>query len=623
MGWAQWDAEEGGWSLPAYAGAEYLEGWFEKMVGTHGDDVVWVAKNCKLDMMIMKLIFGITPKYVIDVEDLTRYYNARMSHRLGDVAMMIGDKPKGKTVQFKGKRLQDILDDETLYSAHVEYTQTDIELQCKAFDWFLPHLDCPTEELNLARLTHQMYLNPRFAFDDKLAEECIAKMGVQLEADMGRYSKKLLGSTIDFAQKLRDLLPPWDKLPVKTGKPGDKLKAITGEGKILALSKKDQGCKWLQVHPIKAVRDFIRGRLSIKSWPTHIKRFKTLRAQARALDGWIWIPLKFCGAHTHRWSGTQGINPQNMAKLGNTAASKILGLVRHLFCAPEGEELVICDSSGIEARCLAWMAGQKDLVELFIAGGDVYSSFAGSIFGTKVFKWRDQIEEYVGHKDKVKGQRDFGKQGILGGGYGMGGSPTFYNRCLEDDDLLPRFESGEYDEKFCISVIDTYRKKYTKITGFWNKVERNFVSAFRYKEIRKLIIPGTMLCLEFISEGGTVFIKLPSGRRIRYSDVRVTSKGRITCSGVNTRSKLYGGKLTENIIQSFCRDLICYWMLRCDEEGLPVLLTVHDEIVSIADKGMPALVALMRLANIMCEVPPWAQGMPIDVEGEMTFHYKK
>jgi len=622
MGWAEWDASEGGWSQPAYVGAAYLDLWFANMQKKHADNVVWVAKNCKFDMMILKLIFGIVPKYVIDVEDLTRYYNARMSHRLGDVALMIGDKPKGKTVQFKGKSLQDILDDETLYSAHVTYTKTDIELQCKAFDWFFPHLDCPGEELRIANMTHQMYLNPRFEFDEELAIECIDKMSTQLDADMCGYTRKLLGSTIDFAQKLRNLLPPWDKLPVKEGKPGDKLKAITGEGKILALSKKDQGCKWLKVHPFKAVRDLINGRLSIKSWPTHIKRFKTLIAQAKAMGGWIWIPLKYCGAHTHRWSGTQGVNPQNMAKIGKTTASKILGLVRHLFRAPDGEELVICDSAQIEARCLAWMAGETKLIELFACGGDVYSSFAESLFGTKVFKWHDEKEEYPGQKDKVKGQRDFGKQGILGGGYGMG-HVTFHDRCLEDDDLLPRFESGEYNAVFCETVINTYRGQYKNIKAFWTKVERNFVSAWRYKETRKLLIPGTTLCLEFIGEGTTVFIKLPSGRRIRYSDVRVTRKGTISCSGVNTRSKLYGGKLTENIIQSFCRDLICYWMLRCEEEGLPVLLTVHDEIVSIADRSIPALVTLMRLTNIMCEVPPWAKGMPIDVEGETASHYKK
>jgi hypothetical protein len=622
VSWSECDGRH--WEPPVFIWAEQLPEFMEYLVGECGlDNITFVAQNGMFDFMIMKLKFGVVPKYTIDTADLTRYYDARMSHRLADVALMVGDKPKGKTVQFKGLHLADILSDPEKTTALIEYTKTDIELQCNVYDWFLPHMDVPHEELNLARLTHDMYLNCRFEFDDALAVELLRNSETQMKEDMGDYTGAMLRSPIQFASRLRSMLPPWEVLPTKSGKPGAKLAAITGKGRILAVSKQDQGLKQMMVHPVRCVRDLMRAKSAAGSWPTHMKRFETLRAQAKAFGGMIWVPLLFCGAHTHRWSGTQGINPQNMAKLGKTGKSKVLGLVRHLFRAPAGEELIICDSAQIEARGLAWMAGEIGLLKQFAAGGDVYSDFASDLFQSKVFKWYDQEEEYPGHKDKVKGQRDFGKVGILAGGYGMG-NVTLYDRCMTNDELLPRFESGEYSAGTCADVIDTYRAKFKNIVGFWTKVERSFVRAFRYKETVKRLIPGTIQCLEFIGAGSTVFIKLPSGRRIRYSKVAIAYDGEITCRGSNgERSKLYGGKLTENIIQSFCRDLICYWILRCDEESLPVLLTVHDEIVSIALKGIPALVALMRVTNIMCEVPDWARGMPVDTEGCICQHYKK
>jgi len=610
-GMAWWHPADG-WSTPSYYQASELA----IISKQDNDNVVWVAKNCKFDMMILKLVFGITPKYVIDIEDLTRYYDARMEQSLGKVADMIGAPPKGQTVQFKGKHLEDIHATSELWLAHIKYTKRDIETQCVVFDYFFPYLDVPGEELVIANMTHQMYLDPKFVFDHDLAIDTILAMSEQRELDIGDYSAEMLRSGIEFAKKLRSMLPPWQKLPLKKGKPSKNMLPITGDGKILACSKKDQGCKWLQVHPVRLVRELIKARMAEKSWPLHIKRFQVLVDQAKALGGLIWIPLKYCGAHTHRWSGTQGINPQNMAKLGKTAASKLLGLVRHLFRAPKGQVLLIADSAQIEARGLAWMAGEKELVHLFATGGDVYSSFAESLFGTPVFKWRDQKEEYKGHKDKVKGQRDFGKGGILGGGYGMG-DERFHGTCLENDELLPRFESGEYDAAFCKKVINTYRNKYKKIVKFWSLVEGKFTSVTRYGGVKKLLIPGTMLCLEFTRDGTTTFIKLPSGRRLRYRNAVCTP------SGLKYRhGKLWGGTLTENIIQSFCRDLICFWMLRCKEEGLPVLLTVHDEIVSMSlvECGAAKLALLMA---VMREVPKWAKGMPIDVEGETSEHYKK
>ena len=162
--------------------------------------------------------------------------------------------------------------------------------------------------------------------------------------------------------------------------------------------------------------------------------------------------------------------------------------MRSLLSTPDGSILGIADSAQIEARILAWLAGQTDLVEGFAKGEDIYSVFASDLFQCFVYKALDDDPPLIKAFMKIK--RGFGKDAILGCGYGMG-AKKFYDRCIANENLRPLFDSGEYDYVFIDKLIKTYRSTYAKIPEFWQSVEKAFKWVIKYPH-------------EVCSYGGTV-----------------------------------------------------------------------------------------------------------------------
>ena len=283
-------------------------------------------------------------------------------------------------------------------------------------------------------------------------------------------------------------------------------------------------------------------------------------------------------------------------------------LIRTAFVAPEGKTFHVCDFSAIEARVIAWLAGEKWVLDVFRDGGDVYCATASQMFGVPV--------EKHGRNAHL---RQKGKIAVLALGYGggvsaleaMGGS---------------RMGLTEEEEK---DIVQKWRRSNPKIVSLWDRVERAAVNALRSgREIT--VNRGITIAKQW----GCLTVRLPSGRTLVYPRARVgfeTGDGWrgdhevIEYEGVNqtTRkwqmTRTYGGKLTENIVQAIARDILGEVILKAEQWNLDVVFHVHDEIIVEADRGTP----LELVESLFDEEIEWARGLPLKGAGYTTPYYKK
>lgn len=356
-------------------------------------------------------------------------------------------------------------------------------------------------------------------------------------------------------------------------------------------------------------------------------------------------------AHTGRWSGC-GVQPHNLPRPHQdlkaldplvdpvhdleqfrqalpptvSLADAVSALIRPCFRAAPKKVLVIADFASIEARGVAWCANESTLLELFAQGGDAYCDLAAKIFGRPVTK-------------AMKGERGVGKEAVLGCGYGMG-PVRFAKTCQSRGiDLGAASITAE-------AVVESYRDAYPAIAGvavgcggqawrtggLWQEIEATARDA-----IDRGVLCSAGRC-EFFREDNVLVIRLPSGRRLYYRNARIEERVPAYCStlglppttkptivydepderGVST----YGGKLTENIVQAICRDLLVAGMLECERQGLPVVMHVHDEVV-VEVPGDRAEQSLRQFVAGMSRPPAWAAGFPIEVEGFASERYGK
>ncbi len=275
--------------------------------------------------------------------------------------------------------------------------------------------------------------------------------------------------------------------------------------------------------------------------------------------------------------------------------------------------LGIIDLAQIEARILAWIAGQDDLLKGFADGDDIYSVFATNLFGNPVRKQRKTDPPEVGKVLTIR--RGFGKDAILGCGYGMG-AQKFFDRCVSNVTLKPMFDSGQYNFVFIEKLIKTYRKQYPKIPAFWTNIEKAFKWVVKYPHERKSIP-----FFEFWNDNGIVNIQLPSTRCLKYPEARLV-KDRYGGKLKYKKYYLWGGAITENVVQAIARDIFVEGVLRLDAAGIKTILRSHDEVVILLPEKN-AEKKLQEAINIFCRKPSWAQDLCIAGEGELTKFYKK
>ena len=371
--------------------------------GQNFENITIACHNAMFDVLILNLKFGINPPYLIDTLQLARHWEARARNSAKEIAERLEIKAKGDTKQFKGLHYGGMTNEQE--SALKDYTEGDVIIQEEFLKFYLPKIANLGQELFLARHTLDIYYHPQLQFDQRKAKLLKIKMFAELRkvaSRVGLTDKQLRAQT--FANVVQEALPEGEHVPTKMGK----------NGLIPAFAKDDEGMKALLMHPVEKVRKLVEARLAVKSWPLHIKRVQNMINQSRvAVNGCFPVALKYFGGHLGRWSGAEKTNAQNFGGSGRmTPLHPLIGQVKGLLSAPDGFVLISSDYAQIEARVLAWLAGQTNLLAGFAAGQDIYSKFATSLFGSKVRKPRETDPGPV--YTLMKTHRGFGKDAILG-----------------------------------------------------------------------------------------------------------------------------------------------------------------------------------------------------------------
>lgn len=274
-------------------------------------------------------------------------------------------------------------------------------------------------------------------------------------------------------------------------------------------------------------------------------------------------------------------------------------LVRGVICAEPGNSLIALDYSSIEARVLAWLVDERELLELFASGTDPYVAMAARIY--------DKPRELV-----TKKERAFGKVVILGLGYGMG-LDKFVETCIN--------WGLDVDVETITKAFNLYRNRYKRIVSFWYDFDRQITNVIKTGKTVRF----SGLTIEYDKKLRRLTIVLPNGRPLRYWKCRIED-GSIRYWGKyqNKWCDVYswGGKFTENVVQAMSRDLLAIAMIEMDKRGIDIRLTVHDEIV-IHTKKETAQKTYDAAAAIMCTAPTWANGLPIEVDGWIAERYRK
>lgn len=370
--------------------------------------------------------------------------------------------------------------------------------------------------------------------------------------------------------------------------------------------------------PVKEVLE-LRQLLSKSS----VKKYVAMET-CRCSDGRAHGLLQFYGANrTGRWAGrlvqVQNL-PQNhipdlavarnLIKSGCFEAVELLydsipdtlsQLIRTAFVPREGCKFMVADFSAIEARVIAWLAGESWRQEVFRNNGDIYCASASQMFGVPV------------EKHGVNGElRQKGKIAELALGYGGGVGAMISMGAIDmgiaEEELQP--------------IVDSWRQSNPAIVKLWWDVHRCVIKAVKDKQ------PQTYKCLTFEYQSGMLFIGLPSGRRLAYAkpSVYCNDYGRdeIAYMGVDATKKWgkidsYGPKFVENIIQAMSRDILAEAMARMEAAGYDIVMHVHDEAVIEA----PRDAVLEDACQIMSKAPDWAPGLILNAAGYECEFYQK
>ena len=552
---------------------EQLKQWLQSSF--HWTDAFVLAHNALFDGAILSWRFNINPRGWLDTLCMGRaLHGVEVGGSLKALAERYGIGEKGTEVlNAIGKRRADFTAEEL--SRYGDYCINDVELTYKLFNKMAKGF--PKPELRLIDLTLRMFTDPLLELDLPLLQQHLVDVQERKERllESAGVDKDILMSNQKFAELLKTfgVEPPMKVSPV-TGKPA------------LALAKNDEEFKELAEHPDVRVQTLVAARLGTKST---LEETRTQRFISIAGRGNLPVPVRYYAAHTGRWGGDDKINMQNLPSRGDNANK-----LKKAIIAPKGHVIIDADSAQIEARVLAWLAGQDELTTAFEKGEDVYKIMASAIYGVR-------------EEDVTKEQRFVGKTTILGAGYGMG--------AVKFQAQLKTFGFDmELDE--ARRVIDIYRRTNNQIAALWREAQYAIECLSRGDSAPL----GRAGVLELVPQ--ECGIRLPSGLLMRYDDLQfsVTEKGNeYHYKTRRGRTKIYGGKVIENVCQAIARCVIGEQMLRIAKK-YRVVLTVHDAIACVV-REHDAEEAQTYIEEAMRWVPDWAEGLPVNCESGMAKSY--
>ena len=585
------------------------EGLREYFSGIDWGRTAVLAHNAQFDISILEWVYNAHPTFIFDTLSMARALRGvEVGNSLAKLAADFGLPPKGNAVHSTDGMAEL---DPLVESELADYCKHDVYLCERIFDRLVKGY--PSKELQLIDMTLKMYTRPVLQLDQKMLIQALTEEGNIREALLQRLNidESELASNPKFAQILTNLgVTPPTKISKTTGKP------------TLALAKNDALFQALLNGSNEDVALLCEARLKVKSTTERTRAQRFLDISQR---GALPVPLSYYGAQTGRWTAAKGsaINMQNL---------KRKSFLRKAIMAPDGYQLVVGDLSQIEPRVLAWLADYNDMLNIFRAGGDPYAAFGAQMFNIPGLT-----------KESHPDLRQSAKSALLGCGYGLGWSsfasqlltgflgapPVRYARAFSkalnvNKDMAERFlEWSETEVKLrdiphtCTfadlvhhaiaakRIIDIYRATASPVVSFWDMCSSLLVSA---------LVNGkehTHKCLTF-RKGE---IELPNGMCLRYPDLREVKdeKGRSQWVYGPDATKLYAGKITNNVTQALARVVMTDGMLRVGKR-YPVVGTVHDELIALVPDSEVEEAKTWVLEQMTME-PRYMPGIPLSADG--------
>ena len=581
------------------------------------DGVDWsrtavLAHNAQFDVSILCWRYGIAPAFIFDTLSMGRAIRGvEVGNSLAKLAMDFGLPDKGRAVHSTNG-LEDLPSD--IERELEEYCKHDVFLCEAIFERLVKGY--PAKELRLIDMTLRMYTNACLELDREMLIKALSEEGEKREGLLKKLGieETALASNPKFAEvlTLMGVTPP-TKISKTTGK------------EAFAFAKNDALFQALLNGEREDVALLCEARLRVKSTTERTRAQRFLDISGR---GPLPVPLSYYGAATGRWTAARGsaINMQNL-KRGS--------FLRKAIMAPVGHQLVVGDLSQIEPRVLAWLADYEDMLDIFRSGSDAYAAFGAQMFNIPGLS-----------KESHPDLRQSAKSALLGCGYGLGwasfaaqllvgflGAPpvrydkAFAKKLGVDAAYIDRFVG--WDENVtklreiphtcterellihCVAakkIIDIYRSTAHPVVSFWDMCS---------KLMEKSLYGGEEVvykCVTFRKEE----IVLPSGMTLKYPNLRneydkETKQSNWVYGEAGVKpTKLYAGKITNNIVQGTARVVMTDGMLRVDKK-YPVVGTVHDELLCVVPDDEVEYAKGWVLEQMIAP-PKYMPGIPLNSE---------
>jgi DNA polymerase len=568
-----------------------------------------LAHNAQFDVSIIEWVYAVKPAFIFDTLSMARALRGvEVGNSLAKLAADFGLPAKGTAIHSTDGVYE--LAPET-ERALAEYCKHDVFLCEEIFKRLADAY--PSKELRLIDMTLKMYTRPQLELDSKMLIQALSEEGALREGLLQRLGiqEAELASNPKFADVLKSLgVTP----PTKVSKTTSKT--------TFAFAKNDALFQAMLNGEREDVALLCEARLKVKSTTERTRAQRFLDISQR---GKLPVPLSYYGALSGRWTAAKGsaINMQNL-KRGS--------FLRKAIMAPEGYQLVVGDLAQIEPRVLAWLSDYQEMLDIFSAGGDPYAAFGAQMFNISGLT-----------KDSHPDLRQSAKSALLGCGYGLGWA-SFASQLLtgflgappvrySKDFAKALGVNSEYAQEFAKwdgndeklfdiphtcsdkdllvhalaakAIIDTYRRTAWPITALWGLFsELIHKSLYMGKEY-------THKCLTF-RKGE---IELPNGMKLLYPNLRLEQgdNGKPQWVYGERATKLYAGKITNNVTQALARIVMTDGMLRVAKK-YPIAGTVHDELIAVVPDEEVVDAKTWVLAQMTME-PSYMPGIPLAADG--------
>lgn len=560
--------------------------------GLDYSDKAILAHHTAFDGAILSWKYGIKPKLWLDTLSMAKAkVGQTQSVSLANLCTAFGLGEKGKeVVHALGMRRRDFTPDKL--ATYGDYCINDVELTYKLFKVLAKGY--PSSELAIIDATLRLYTEPMIELDpDKLATH-LAHVKDQKAVLMQRLAEEGI-STEDLMSnnKLAHVL-------LKHGVPPPTKQSPTTGEIAFAFSKTDKEFTDLLNHDDITIQNIVAARLGVKSTLDETRTEALIGVQER---GPLPVMLNYYGAHTGRFSGGDKLNMQNLPRGG---------AIRKAMAAPDGYVFCVVDSAQIEARVLAWLAGEEHILDAFRNKRDVYSEFASKLYDKPITK-ADTRERFVG------------KVCILGLGYGLGHAKL---QLVLQSGAMGMKVNMSHEE--ALSTVRKYRDTNHRIKGLWAEAGHALGAMARGQEY---ILANRFRCHDNK-------IELPNGMSLQYPMLNVSGNnqyrycssapayksimtGRLAGDNIDDLpwTYIYGGKVIENLVQALATCIIKEQWVRVNASNkYKVVLQVHDELAALVprDKADEGLAYMM---DVMSTPPAWAKDLPIACEGSAAKFY--